>query len=119
MFTSTLLYAGLLPLIVSAMVALVMRRMQSPPQVIWATAFAGGFLAAQFGLKSQTGFAAAWHSFIQPHEAADWLPLVVLLALGVSVVLIYAPTSRQRRTIALAAALCLAVPVRLDRKSVV
>lgn len=120
MFTSILLYAVLVPLIVSAIASLVMRRMQAPPQIIWPVAVVCGFLAGQLVIRSAPGLAVALRSFIRPHEAVDWLPLVVLLALGVTVVEAVSepsPFGRGRsgrwRKIALAAALALAVPVRL------
>jgi hypothetical protein len=112
MLTNALLYAGLLPLAVSAVIAFIMRQFRSPPQIAWPVATTGGFLTAQFALRSQSGFGASLHTFIQPHEALDWLPHIMLLALGVGMVMHLAPAHRPR-LVALAAALCLAVPVRL------
>jgi len=112
MLINTLLYAALLPLVASAAIAFVMRRMRSPLQIVWPVAITGGFLAAQFALRGQSGFSESLHTFLQPHEAIDWLPHIVLLALGVTIVIYLAPTQRPR-LIALAAALCFAVPVRL------
>ena len=89
-----------------------MRRMRSPSPIVWPVAITGGFLAAQFALRGQSGFSESLHTFFQPHEAVDWLPHIVLLALGVSLVMYLAPAHRSR-LIALAAALCLAAPVRL------
>ena len=89
-----------------------MQRMRSPSPIVWPVAITGGFLAAQFALRGQSGFADSLHTFLQPHEAVDWLPHIVLLALGVSIVMYFAPAHRPR-LIALAAALCLAAPVRL------
>jgi hypothetical protein len=112
MLTNTLLYAALLPLVASAFIAFVMRQMRSPLPVIWPVAITGGFLATQFVLRGQSGLSESLHTFVQPHEALDWLPHIVLLALGVSLVMYLAPTHRPR-LIALATALCLAAPVRL------
>jgi hypothetical protein len=112
MLTNALLYAALLPLVASAMMAFLMRRMSAPSPIVWPTAIACGFLIAQFALRSQAGISDSLHSFIEPHEAVDWLPHIVLLALGVTIIMYLAPSDR-RRLIALAIALCLAAPVRL------
>ncbi len=112
MLTHALLYAGLLPLIASISIAFIMRRLYSPPQIAWPAAISAGFLTAHFAVRGQSGFSESLHAFFQPHEAVDWLPHIVLLALGVSIVMNLAPTHRPR-LIALAAALCLAAPVRL------
>jgi hypothetical protein len=112
MLTNAILYAALLPLVTSAAIAFIMRRMGSPPRTIWPFAITGGFLVAQFVLRGQAGFVESLHTFVEPHEAVDWLPHIVLLALGVSIVMYLAPAQRPR-LIALAAALCVAVPIRL------
>src|SRR5262245_32516170 len=112
MITSTLLLAGLLPLVASTAIGFVMRSRQCRPETIWAVAVGCGFLAGQVGLKSRAGFDDALQSLVLPHEAVDWLPLVVLVALGASVVMDYLLPSGRRRIIALAVALALAVPVR-------
>jgi hypothetical protein len=112
MLTNALLYAGLLPLVASASIAFLMQRMRSPSPIVWPVAGATGFLAGQFTLRGQSGFVDGLHTFFQPHEAVDWLPHIVLLALGVSLVMYLAPGYRYRLT-TLAAALCLATPVRL------
>ncbi len=113
MFTTTLLYAGLLPLAAAGLIALLSRQFRVSLQATWACSTAGGFVAGLVGLKSQAGLAVAARSFTQPREAADWLPIIVLLALGVSVLLFAAPPAHRRWTLALAAALTIAVPLRL------
>jgi hypothetical protein len=112
MLTNVILYAGLLPLVVSASFAFVMRWYRLPPDITGPVATAVGFLIAQFALRGQSGFAESLHTFLEPHEAVDWLPHIVLLTLGVSIVICLAPAHR-RWWIALTAALCLAAPVRL------
>src|SRR5690349_12323812 len=96
MLTNALLYAGLLPLAVSAAIAFVMRWFRFSPSIAWAVATAGGFLTAQFTLRSQLGLGASLYTFIDTHEALDWLPHIVLLALGVGIVMHLAPTQRPR-----------------------
>jgi hypothetical protein len=112
MLTNALLYAGLLPLVISAAIAFVMQRVRSASPIVWPVAITGGFLVAHFILRGQSGFTESLHTFLQPHEAIDWLPHIVLLALGVTLVTYLAPAHRYR-LIALAAALCLAAPIRL------
>lgn len=115
MFTATLIYAGLLPLAASAVMTLALSRSRVSPQATWACGTAFGFVIGQFGLKSQSaGFAAAARSFVQPHEGVDWLPLIVVLALGLSILLMSSQQRpRWRRTVALATVLAIAVPLRL------
>jgi hypothetical protein len=113
MFTATLIYAGLLPFAASATIAFALGRTRVSQPAIWACGIACGFVAGLVGLKSQAGFAAALKSIARPHEAADWLPIVVLLALGVSFLLLSAPPSRWRHALALATVLAIAVPLRL------
>src|SRR4051812_38302420 len=104
MFTNALLYAGLLPLITTALFALMMRQFRLAQQIAMAVSITAGFLTAQFTLRAQTGFSDSLHTFLEPHEAVDWLPHLLLLALGVSIIMHLAPTHR-RQLIALAAAL--------------
>src|SRR4029079_17182757 len=112
MLLDALIYAGVLPLVTSAVIAFIMRRSYAPVQAVWPIAITAGFLAAQFALRADLGFAASLHAFVQPHEAIDWLPHIVLLALGVSLVMYLAPAHRGWLCV-LAVALCAAVPVRL------
>ena len=112
MLTHILLYAALLPLVTSASIALIMRRLRSPSQIAWPVAITGGFLAAQLTLRGHSGFSDSLRTFLNPHDAVDWLPHIALLALGLSLLMYLAP-SHRRRLIALAVALCLAAPVRL------
>lgn len=86
--------------------------MRSPVRIVWPVAITGGFLAAQFALRGQSGIVESLRTFLGPHEAIDWLPHILLLALGVSIVMYLAPAQRPR-LIALAVALCLAAPLRL------
>src|SRR4051794_28268935 len=112
MLTNAFLYAAFLPLTASALIAFSLRQMQTPLPVLWPAAITGGFLAGQFTLRGQSGFFDGLNTFFQPHEAVDWLPHIVLLALGVSLVIYLAPVHRDRLVV-LAAALCFAAPVRL------
>jgi hypothetical protein len=81
-------------------------------QIAWPIAIAAGFLVAQITLRADAGYAASLRTFLEPHDAIDWLPHIVLLALGVSIVMYLAP-SRRGLLYFLAFALCLAAPVRL------
>lgn len=92
MLQSTFIYAGLLPLITSAATMFALRWLQVSPRAAWAWSVAGGFIVGVVGLKvaelkSDEIFVAALRSFAMPQEAAQWLPVLVLLALGASLVL--------------------------------
>ena len=56
---------------------------------------------------------AALRSIAAPHEAADWLPIIVLLVLGTSLLFLSLSPSRLRLVIALAVMQSIAIPVRL------
>jgi hypothetical protein len=113
MLTSALLHAGFIPFVVAAITALILRRANIAPRTIWPLAFTAGFLAGQLAITSEAGLGAALYRFIQPHEAVDWLPLIVLLALGVTTVNRFTALTDRWRTFALAATFSLAVPIRL------
>ncbi len=113
MFTTTLLYAGLLPMAAAALVAVVARQLRCAPSATWACSTALGFIAGLIGLKSQAGLAFAVSSIVQPLEAADWLPLIILLALGTTLVLLAAPLAYRQLALAIAALFVFAVPIRL------
>ena len=113
MLSNILLYAGVVPFAVSAAITFIVLRLRCPAHLAWPAAIAGGFIAGRFALRSQSGFAAALQSFIAPHETIDWLPLIVLLSLGVSMVMKLSGPSQRHRTTVLAAALSVAVPIRL------
>lgn len=87
MLQPTLIYAGLLPFITSAGIVVALAWLQVSPRAIWAWAVAGGFVVGLVGLKSDEGLVVALRSFARPQEAAYWLPILVLLALGANLVL--------------------------------
>jgi hypothetical protein len=112
MLFDAIIYSGLVPLAIAAMVAFVMRRSYAPAQAVWPIAISAGFLVAQFALGADEGIAASLRTFIEPHQAIDWLPHITLLALGISILMYLSPSHRGWLYV-LAGALCLAVPVRL------
>lgn len=114
MFLEAFIYAGLVPLAVAATVAFALPRLGISRPATWASAVACGYIAAEFGLKGQAGgLATALHALVRPSDAADWLPIFVLLALGVSFLLMNASPARWRGEFILAAAFAIAVQVRL------
>jgi hypothetical protein len=113
MLTSVLLYAGFVPFIVAAVSAFILQRAKIAPRTIWPVAYTAGFLAGQLAITSEAGLSATLFRFIRPLEAADWLPLIVLLALGVTTVNQFVSPIDRWRTAALAATFSLAVPIRL------
>jgi len=111
MFLDTFLYAGLVPLAIAAIFGCVAIALRATPQIAWPLSAAMGFIAGLLALKSQAGFVAAVDECSNPHEPANWLPAIVVLAAGVSVLLAI-PRCRVFG-IAMAAFLVLAVPIRL------
>jgi hypothetical protein len=111
MFFNTFLYAGVVPFVAAAIVAFVLARAGAIPRVFWPIGTGLGFITGYLALKGQHGIGAALSSITQPHESADWLPIVVLLATGISLAFVQ-PTPRWL-AVALAALLVLAVPLRL------
>jgi hypothetical protein len=112
MLFDAIVYSGLVPLAVAAMLAFAMGRSYAPVEAVWPIAITAGFLVAQFALGADEGITASLRTFIEPHQAIDWLPHITLLALATSILMYLAPSCRGWLSI-LAAALCLAVPVRL------
>jgi hypothetical protein len=113
MLADTLLLAGLLPFAASAALALFLRQLRVSPPAVWTWGIASGFIVGMVALKSPAGFAAALRSFAMPRDAADWLPIIILLVLGASLLFLSTPPSRLRLVIALAAIQSIAIPVRL------
>jgi hypothetical protein len=109
MFTNTLILAGLLPLVVAVVAAVVARRLNALPQIAMASGVAFGYIAAQVGLKAQAGYGVAVRSIVAPLEAADWLPLLALVAWAVT--LLVASGWRPARFVTVAFAIT--VPMRL------
>src|SRR5262245_60073155 len=102
MLTSLLVFAGIVPLVGSVGAALVCRLIGLSPRAIWATSVTASLLSAQIGWKNRAGFAVAAQAFTNPAEAADWLPMILVLALGLSLLLIVTQPARPRMVIALA-----------------
>jgi len=114
MFLTPLLFAGLTPFAVAVAIALAARWLGTAPSAAWAWAVAGGFIAGFVALECEkSGPASALHLFTAPMDAADWLPNLVLLALGASLVLLATPSAHRWMAIALAACVTLAATVRL------
>ena len=113
MFLETFIYAGLIPLAAAALIAFALRRSGITPPATWASAVACGFITAQLALKSQAGFATAFRALVQPSDASEWLSVFVLLALGISFLLMNASPARWRGEFVLAAAFTISVPLRL------
>ena len=85
--------------------------MRAAPQVYGPLSTGLGFIAGYVALKSQSGIAAAISTILHPEASADWLPLIVLLATGISLLFCAA-----RVSVACDDARCrlvLAVPLRL------
>src|SRR5215208_6775236 len=95
MFITTFTYAGAVPLVVAAVIAFGIRQIGGSAGAAWAWGVALAFVAAQLGLKSEAGWRNAAGALAAPNEAVDWLSIIILLALGISLLLMAAaPTHR-------------------------
>ncbi len=111
MFLHTFLCAGVVPFVVAAAITIVAAQMHAGPRVFWPLGTALGFIAGYIALKNQTGMAGAIAAISRPQHAADWLPIILLLALGVCLLL--AEPAHRWIGLSLAAMLVLAAPLRL------
>lgn len=111
MILTELLYVAVVPLVTAGTVAIVARPLRIGAPALWPTCVALAYMAGQLGLASRTGNMFA--SFFQPREAADWLPLAVLWALGVTILAELAPRPWNRIALILAVTLTIALPLRL------
>ena len=109
MLTDTLFHAGLVPLVVALVGVLATRQLRAARQIALATGFALGYIAAQFVLRSQAGMGVAVWTMLRPTDAADWLPLLTIVAWAVTVLL----ASGWRPSRYVAAAFAVTVPLRL------
>lgn len=113
MLTTTLIYAGVVPFTAALIVTLTVRWMGVSAPATWAWGTAFGTIAGQVALKRQLGVAGAVRLFTDPHEAVDWLPLIILIALGSSLLFVGASGGRRRFALLIAALVTIAVPLRL------
>jgi hypothetical protein len=119
MIVSEVFFVVLIPFAAAAATAIAARRMRVAPPVVWASGVGLGYLTGQLSLECRRGGAAqAFSALVRPHEAVDWLPLAVLLALGVTVLSAYAPRTWRRCPFVLAGLLAIGLPLRLLAGSV-
>jgi hypothetical protein len=70
-------------------------------------------ISSQIGWKSRAGYALAARAFSRPAEATDWLPIILFLTLGISLLMMVAKPIYRKPLMVLAALFCVAVPLRL------
>jgi hypothetical protein len=107
-----LFWVGIVPC-VAAVATFGLRRFVLRPEAVWATCVGGAIIVGQFGLVGRHGWQSAIDSLLAPHEASDWLPWLVLVATGLSVLAAYASRPWKRPIAALACLFAIAVPARL------
>lgn len=81
---------------IAAAVMMLVGKIGARPAAAWAWGTGCGFVAAQLGLEADSGWGHAAQSLIRPTEAVEWLSIIVLLALGVSLLLIAVPLAYRR-----------------------
>jgi hypothetical protein len=113
-----LFWVGILPCVMAAVILLGCQRLAVRPTAAWAASLGGGLALGQFGLAARTSWQATLAALLQPHEARDWLPWLVLVVAGLGVLAAYVPSSWRRWMIALACLFALSVPARLLAGSV-
>jgi hypothetical protein len=115
---SELLWVVILPCGVAALVMFVSSRLGLPTRAAWAKSVGGGYVVGQVGLATRVGWRAGIGLLLGPREAGDWLPWLVMAAVGITVLAAYAPRNWQRWIVALAAVVTAAAPARLLAGSV-
>lgn len=115
---SELLWVGIIPCGVAALVMFFASRVGLPARAAWAKSVVVGYVIGQVGLASRVGWRAGASSLFQPREAGDWLPWLVMAAAGITVLAAYSPRNWQRWIVALAATVAAAAPARLLAGSV-
>jgi hypothetical protein len=115
---SELLWVGVVPCGVAALVMFAANWLGLPARAGWAKSVGGGYVVGQVGLAARVGWRAGVGALFQPREAGDWLPWLVMAAVGITVLAAYAPRNWQRWIVALAAVVVVAAPARFLAGSV-
>jgi hypothetical protein len=111
---STLAWTALPPLAAALAMMVVARQLGVRPRAAWAMAVGLGYVVGQAVVVGRTvGPGGALAKLARPHEARDWLPLLVLVAMGITLLGAAAPRTWQRWLVGLGALLCVAAPARL------
>jgi hypothetical protein len=113
-----LLWVGVLPCCVAAAAMFLCNWLSLPARAAWAKSVGGGYVVAQFAMAARVGWQNGFDSVVAPREAGDWLPWLVVAAVGITVLAAYSPRPWQRWIVALAALLALVAPLRLLAGSV-
>jgi hypothetical protein len=113
-----LLWVGALPWCVAAVAMYLCSRLALPARAAWAKSVGGGYVLGQFAMAARVGWQTGFGTLVEPREAGDWLPWLVVAAVGITVLAAYAPRPWQRWIVAIAALLAIVAPVRLLAGSV-
>ncbi len=75
------LLGGVLPALVAAVTMVAVFKRTQSSAAAWSIAIAVGYLSGHWGLDARgVGLLAALAKMIRPHEARDWLPILILVA---------------------------------------
>jgi hypothetical protein len=114
MLVNEIIWSAALPLVTAAATMAIAGWWRLRPRAVWALAIGLAYVIAGTAFTSRAiGFVNALGKLLRPLEAQDWLPPAVLMAMGITLLAVAAPRTWQRWIVALAAAMCLAVPLRL------
>jgi hypothetical protein len=110
---SDLLWFGVLPCAVAALVMFIACRFEVRPTAAWSVSFAAGALTGMIAQQARAGLPAALEHLTHPRASIDWLPYLLLVAAALPALAAYASRTWQRPLLALTLFFTLAVPMRL------
>ena len=103
MLVNELIWTAVVPLVIAAGVIGTAAWLSIRPRPAWALGVGLGYIVGSVAVTSRSaGLSPAVAKLVRPHEAHDWLPLAVLLAMGVTLLAAAAPRAWQRWIVGLA-----------------
>src|SRR5262249_38346275 len=101
-----------------ATLMLACRRLGTNTAIAWAAAVGLAYVVGQAIHALRIGWRSGLAQLFQPRESQDWLPWLVLVAMGITVLTEFAPIEWRRVVAALGGLFVVAVPIRLLAGSV-
>jgi hypothetical protein len=104
-------WIGVVPGLAAALAMLIARRLR--PTAAWSLSVGSGLVVGMLAQNVRVGWHVALEKLFHPHAALEWLPWLVLVAAGLTLLSVYVPRTWQRWLVALAGVFALVVPLRL------